>query len=142
MSMVLTPYLMLNGNAAEAIAFYERVLDAKVIFKQTFGDIPNLPEEIVQRTKRDQIAHAVLKIGDSQLLIADTESGEPLQPGNQVTVCITLTQAEQAKELFELLQEGGQIDQPFGETYFSPAYGSITDKFGVTFLVFTMWSKE
>ncbi|MEF2966399.1 glyoxalase/bleomycin resistance/extradiol dioxygenase family protein [Paenibacillus sp. M1] len=142
MKMILTPFLLIDGDAAEAIAFYERVLGAKVLFKQTFGEMPNPPAELLSGPDRERIAHSVLKIGDSQLFVADIASDESLQPGNQVTVCITVAEAEEAEELFELLQEGGRVREPLQATYFSPAYGSVTDKFGVTFLVFTGRSKE
>ncbi|WP_410771147.1 VOC family protein [Fontibacillus sp. BL9] len=142
MNMILTPFLMMDGNAAEAISFYEHVLGAKVLFKQTFGEMPNPPEELLNGPDGKRIAHSVLKIGESQLFVADTDPGELLQQGNQVTVCITLAEAEQAREIFDQLQEDGQVKLPLAPIYFSPAYGIVTDKFGVTFLVFTGGSKE
>jgi PhnB protein len=35
------------------------------------------------------------------------------------------------------LQQGGQVKMPLQETLFSPAYGIVTDKFGVTFQIYT-----
>lgn len=40
-------------------------------------------------------------------------------------------------QIYESLQEGGEVDMPLQETFFSPGYGSVTDKFGVTFQIFT-----
>ncbi|MDU5950647.1 MAG: VOC family protein, partial [Paenibacillus macerans] len=60
----------------------------------------------------------------------------PHQSGTQVTICLTTNDAELAKRMFEALAEGGQINMPLQETFFSPAYGSLTDKFGVTFQIF------
>lgn len=39
MSLRLIPYLVLNGTANKAIAFYEQALDAEVLYKQTFGEM-------------------------------------------------------------------------------------------------------
>lgn len=40
----MNPYLAFNGNAREAIRFYEKALDAKVINFSTFGEMPASPE--------------------------------------------------------------------------------------------------
>lgn len=44
MTLRLIPYLVLNGTASEAIAFYEQALGAEVLYKQTFGEMPENPE--------------------------------------------------------------------------------------------------
>jgi uncharacterized glyoxalase superfamily protein PhnB len=45
--------------------------------------------------------------------------------------------SDRARQYFEALQLGGKILIPSSEVLFSPAYGILTDKFGVTFQVFT-----
>jgi PhnB protein len=35
------------------------------------------------------------------------------------------------------LKQDGQVKMPLQETFFSPAYGIVTDKFGVTFQIYT-----
>ncbi|MED3816005.1 VOC family protein, partial [Priestia megaterium] len=42
-----------------------------------------------------------------------------------------------SKEVFEKLKEGGQIEMPLQETFWSPSYGQVTDKFGVTWQIST-----
>ena len=44
MALRLIPFLMMDGNAKEAIQFYEKSLDAKILFTQTFGDAPENPK--------------------------------------------------------------------------------------------------
>ncbi|ALS25866.1 glyoxalase/bleomycin resistance protein/dihydroxybiphenyl dioxygenase [Paenibacillus sp. 32O-W] len=41
------------------------------------------------------------------------------------------------EKIFEALREGGQVGMPLQETFWSPAYGIVTDKFGVTFHITT-----
>ncbi len=36
----IVPYLLFNGNAAEALAFYAKALNGKILFQQTFGEAP------------------------------------------------------------------------------------------------------
>lgn len=137
MTLRLTPYLMMNGNAKEAIQFYEQALDAKVLFQQSFGDMPENPEFALPEAAKDLVSHAMLKIGESDLMFSDVFPGSPHQIGNQVTICISVKDADQSKQIFEALQEGGQVIMPLQETFFSPGYGIVTDKFGVTFQIYT-----
>ena len=137
MSMGLVPYIMLDGNAREALQFYEKVLGAKVVFQQTFGEGPEDIVSSLPENARERLAHSVLIIGTSELYLADCEPGQRIQSGNKVNICLTASNAEESKQMYEALREGGSEDFPLQPTYFSPAYGMVTDKFGVTFQIFT-----
>lgn len=136
MILLASPLIAMNGEAAEAIAFYEQALGAKVVFKQTFGEMPE-PEEPMNEEVQKRIAHSVLKLGDVEMYVSDKFPDEPHSIGNQVTVCLTVDTAEYAQRLFDALKQEGEVNQPLQPIYFSPAYGVVTDKFGVTFHVFT-----
>jgi PhnB protein len=137
MTLRLIPYLVMNGNAKEAIQFYQKALDAQVLFNQSFGEMPENPEFPLPAEARDLVSHATLQIGETALMFSDTFPGQPHQSGNQVTICISTDDADQARKFFEALQQDGKVEMPLQETFFSPAYGSLTDKFGVTFQIFT-----
>ncbi|MDF2854368.1 MAG: hypothetical protein K0Q87_219 [Neobacillus sp.] len=137
MTLRLIPYLVMNGNAKEAIEFYEKALDAQVLFIQSFGEMPENPEYPLPAEAKDRISHATLKVGETELMFSDTFPGQPHQSGSQVTICISTNDAEKATKMYEALQQGGQVNMPLQETFFSPAYGNITDKFGINFQIFT-----
>lgn len=136
MSVELIPYLIMNGDANEAIQFYEEVLDAKVLFSQSYAEAPD-PEGKIPDEAKDCIMHATIQIGDSVLMLSDTYPGYPHQTGNQVTICISTNEIEKSKRYFEGLSVGGQVELPLQDTGFSPCYGKVADKFGVLFQVFT-----
>lgn len=137
MSTRLIPYIMLEGNAHEAISFYVKALNAKILFKQTFGEGPQDPKHPLTAEKLEWIAHSLLKIGDAELFVADQFPGVSLQAGNKLTICLTTVDAAQARQYYESLSEGGEVILPLEEIHFSPAYGMVKDKFGVYFQVFT-----
>ncbi|WNS76250.1 VOC family protein [Bacillus sp. DTU_2020_1000418_1_SI_GHA_SEK_038] len=137
MSFKFIPYLMMNGNAKEAIDFYEKVFNAEVLGILTFGQMPPNPEFPLPEEAKDLVSHATIKVGDSELMFSDTFPGQPHQIGNQVTICVTLSNPDQSHQIFESLQAGGQVGMPLQKTDFSPAYGVVTDKFGVTFQIYT-----
>ncbi|UFJ41012.1 VOC family protein [Brevibacillus humidisoli] len=137
MALRLTPYLMMDGNAKEAIDFYQQALGAEVLFQQTFGEMPENSEYPLPEEAKERLSHAMVKIGESELMFSDIFPGQPFQAGNQVTICISTDDKEKTKQIYEALQQGGQVNMPLQETFFSPAYGIVTDKFGVTFQIYT-----
>jgi PhnB protein len=137
MTLRLNPYLMMNGNAKEAIDFYGKALDAQVLFSQTFGEMPENPEFPMPANAKDLVAHAMMKVGETDLMFSDTFPGQPHQTGNQVTICISTNDKEKSIQIFDALQQDGQVNMPMQETHFSPSYGIVTDKFGVTFQIYT-----
>ncbi|MDQ0873340.1 PhnB protein [Paenibacillus sp. V4I3] len=137
MSVRLTPYLVMDGTAKEAIQFYEKALEAKVLFTQSFGEMPANPDFPLPAEAKELVGHAMLQVGESNLMFSDTFPGKPLQKGDNVTICITTKDAEKSKQFYEALQQGGQVKMPLQETFFSPAFGEVTDKFGITFQIFT-----
>jgi len=133
----MNPYLVMDGNAKEAIQFYGKALDAQVVMVQTFGEMPANPDFPLPESARDRISHALLKVGETDLMFSDTFPGQPVQSSNQVQICIMTDQVEQAKRIYEALQEGGQVVMPLQETFWSPAYGILADKFGVNWNIST-----
>ncbi|MGE7184473.1 VOC family protein [Peribacillus sp. NPDC006672] len=137
MTMRLSPYLMMNGNAKEAIQFYEKALDAKVLFKQTFGEMPENPEFPLSEEAKELVSHAMLKVGETDLMFSDMFPGQTSQTGDQVTICISTNDIEESKRIFDSLSQDGQVKMPLQEAFFSPAYGIVSDKFGITFQIYT-----
>jgi PhnB protein len=132
---ILIPFPEMNGRAAEAIDFYEKALDAKVVFKLKFEDLPmnkgiELPQE-----KKNWITYATLKIGEAELQLSDEVTSSDNPKGTQVTIVLQTPDKDKAEQYFEALKEGGQVNVPLQPSFFSPAYGNITDKFGVTFRI-------
>lgn len=131
-------YLRLNGNGKEAVKFYENVLDAEVLGVQTYGQLPENPEFTLPDEVKDRVVHAQLKVGNTFLMLSDTFPGQPYQLGSQVDVAINLNDVEKSKEVFEKLQESGEVIMPLQETPWSPSYGQVRDKFGITWQISTL----
>lgn len=138
MILGINPYLVLNGNGQEAVKFYENALDAKVEIVQTFGEMPESTEFSIPVDAKDRLLHAHLKVGNTDLMISDIFPGQPYQIGSQVTVAIRINDIEKSREVFGKLQEGGQVVMPLQETFWSPLYGQVTDKFGVDWQISTL----
>jgi len=131
-------YLRMNGNGKEAVAFYENALEAEILGLQTYGELPENPEFPLPAEAKGRVVHAQLKVGSTFLMLSDTFPGQPYQTGSQVDVAITLNNADKSKAIFQKLQEGGEVIMPLQETPWSPSYGQVKDKFGITWQLSTI----
>lgn len=131
-------YLRLNGNGKEAVKFYENALEAEVLGVQTYGELPENPGFPLPEDAKDRVLHANLRVGNTFLMLSDTFPGQPFEPGSQVDVAITLNDAEKTKEVFEKLQDGGEVTMPLQQTPWSPSYGQVKDKFGISWQISTI----
>ena len=64
-----TPYLFFNGNAAQALALYERTLGAKVEGLQRYGDAPDVVQ--CAELDKERVMHAFVRIGEATLMVSD-----------------------------------------------------------------------
>jgi PhnB protein len=133
--MQVQPYLSFEGRCEEAIDFYKKALGAKVEMLMRFKDAPqgSMPGECGPVLK-DKIMHAALKIGDTTVMASDGRmQGKPAFQG--ISLSLDLKTKDEAERTFKALSEGGQVQQPLIETFFSPAFGMVADRFGVSWMV-------
>lgn len=73
-------------------------------------------------------------------MISDTFPGsnkDPYQFSSPVEIALIVGSTEKAKEVFEKLLQDGKAEMPLQETFWSPCYGQVTDKFGVKWQIST-----
>jgi len=87
--------------------------------------------------KKDWVNYAVLNIGDSELQLTDSVTGGAYEKGTQIMIVVQTDDKEKAAQYFEALRQGGRVNDPLQASFFSPAYGNVTDKFGITFRILT-----
>jgi PhnB protein len=125
----VNPYIMFKGNCQEAIDFYKDALGAELIYSQTWGESP-----MSEPGMEDKIMHASLKIEDSTIMMADgNESDVPAD--SNISLAIGLNDVDKAKKLFGNLSDGGSVTMPLDKTFWAEAFGMLTDKFGVKWMV-------
>lgn len=132
--MSLHPYLFFSGTCKEAMTHYQSVLGGQLEV-MTFADLPSDEEAPPFEVDPSAVMHAALMFGDGDLLMA---SDDPTGDGSGVkgvSLNVTLTDHDEARRIFDALADGGSIDMPMGETFWSPLFGTCTDRFGVSWMV-------
>lgn len=126
----ISPYIVFKGNCREAIEFYKNALGAEGVFTQTVGESP-----MRDMGPAENIMHCTMKVGGSTLMMSDDMRPEPQAGDGNISLAIGLNDPERAKELFENLGKGGSVIMPLQKTYWAEAFGMLTDKFGVKWMV-------
>ncbi|HHO47500.1 MAG TPA: VOC family protein [Desulfobacteraceae bacterium] len=132
--MLVEPYLFFEGRCEEALEFYRRALGAEVTFLMRYRESPD-PASI-KPGMEDKVMHANVRIGDSTIMVSDGLcAGQAAFSGFSLT--IALPGEAETRRLFEALSENGRVEMPLAETFWSPCFGMVTDRFGVSWMVMT-----
>ena len=132
--MQINPYLTFNGHCEQALKFYEQVLGARIDGMMTWGEMPDA-DKFPAETKK-LIMHARLKIGDQELMGADSPPGR-YEPPQGINVAIHLKDPAEGERTFNALAENGKVTMPFQKTFWSPGFGMCVDQFGIPWMVNT-----
>lgn len=133
--MRVEPYLMLSGRTEEALAFYNQAIDAKTVMVMRFDESPDKNHPMPLPPDWDKkILHSAMTVGDTTVMLSDGMSSEAVSFAG-VSLSITADDEIQAKRLFDALAVGGNVFMPLGKTFWSPCFGMLSDKFGVSWMV-------
>ena len=131
-SAKVQPYLFFDGSCEEAIEFYKKALGAQVEMMMRFKESPE--QSMVPPDGGDKIMHASFRIGDSTVMASDGRClGQPAFQGFGLS--LTVRDEAEADRVFGALSDGGQVQMPLTETFFSPRFGMVADRFGVCWMV-------
>jgi PhnB protein len=133
--MKVQPYLNFEGRCEEAIEFYRQALGAKVEMLMRVKDSPEPPPPGSSPPgSENKILHSSLRIGESVIMATDGyNKGAPAFQG--ISLTLEATNTAEAERLFKALSDGGQVHMPLTRTFFSPSFGMLADRFGVSWMV-------
>lgn len=132
--MKATPFLLFDGNCAEAMTFYHSCLGGELTITK-LGDSPMksyLPPE-----KHERIINANLSAGSVEISATDWMASPEFEPvlGNMSAVFLTAERYDELKPVFDKLAQGASKDwfqdlhqMPFG------FYGQFFDRYGVQWI--------
>jgi PhnB protein len=127
------PYLAFDGDCADAMGFYAKVLGGKLDL-MTFGQSPMA--EQTPKSARDKIMHARLALeGNGSLYAGDSPPGMPYQGIHGVSIALNYDSGAQADRVFNALADGGKVTMAIGPTFWAKRFGMVTDKFGCPWIV-------
>lgn len=114
----ITPHIVVKG-AAKAIDFYKAAFGAEELGRHAMPD--------------GSIMHALLKIGDSMLMLNDEfpmmgAKGPQSIGGTSVTLNLYVQDADKAFQ--RAVQAGATVKMPIADMFWGDRYGIVADPFG------------
>lgn len=132
MTINVVTHLNFRGDARAALGFYHSVFggDQMVI---SYADAGNVQDQ----SEADQVMWGQVAAGNGFCVMAyDVPSRMPWSPGeNPFFVSVRGDAAEEVTAYWEKLCEGGSVLQPLAPASWSPLYGMVRDRFGVTWVL-------
>lgn len=126
----IVPYLNFNGNAGEALDFYTKAFDGKVVFQQKFGDSPmDVPADF-----KDKVMHATFQAGSLTIMASDCGPNQSVSPGTNYALSLNFKSVDDIERTFAALSPGAQITMALEDTFWGARFGMLTDKFGINWM--------
>jgi len=129
-----TPFLLFDGNCAEAMTFYHACLGGELTLTK-LGDTPM--KDLFPPEKHDRMINAHLKSGEIELSATDWMASPDFDPvqGNTYAIFVVGDASDELGAVFDKLRDGDNNtrlqelhDMPFG------IYGQFYDKYGVQWI--------
>ena len=132
MTIQTTTHLNFRRQAREALAFYQSVFGGEILIATHSQAYPSFPAD-----EADLVAWGQVESPDGFRIMAfDVPSVRPFDPGiAPIFVSLRGTDAEEMTRYWAGLAAGTTIIQPLGPSGWTPLYGMLTDRFGVTFVL-------
>ena len=130
MTARVTPYLSFDGNAREAMEFYQSIFGGELDIT-TFADLHRAKDP----SQENLVAHSMLRGASGVMLMAsDVPSPEEYRSQGSCSVALGGDKAD-VTEYWSKLSERGTVTVPFAESAWGALHGQCIDKFETAWLV-------
>ena len=126
----INAYLNFNGKCRDAMTFYKECLGGELVM-QKISESPmaaRMPSEMGAK-----ILHSSLT-KDNIVLMGSDMMGNNVVAGNSISLCINCSSDEEVNSFFDSLAKDGKIVEPLHQSFWGATFGSLTDKFGITWI--------
>ncbi|MHA7156135.1 VOC family protein [Arthrobacter sp. TMN-50] len=131
MTTRLNPYLNFQGNAREALTFYQSVFAGELTMS-TFDDYQAARDP----SDAEKIMHGQLETEAGLVLMgADVPSGMKYTEGNNFSVSLSGENEEELRGYWDELSGSGSVTVPMERAPWGDTFGMCTDRYGVDWLV-------
>ncbi len=130
--MAIEVYINFDGNCREAVTYYAEIFKTEKPNIMTFNDGPQNPDFPIPEEAKNRVMHTELTIFGSRVMFSDTFPGWNFVQGNNISITIISNDTEAITNAFHKLKEEGKVGMDLQVTFWSKLYGTVTDKFGIS----------
>ena len=129
MTSRLNPYITFDGNAREAMEFYQSALGGELTMN-TFAEYGD------SGPGGDKIMHANLETPDGlTLMSSDTPPGMEASSGSSISVSLSGDDADKLRGYWEELTQDAEVFMPLEKQVWGDEFGQFKDKFGIQWML-------
>jgi PhnB protein len=126
----VNPYIFFKGNCQEAMNFYKGIFGGEL----TVNSYDDMPDGVPGKEEmKGMLMHAALIGGDVELMGSDTP--EASDKAAKVSISLSGDDEEKLTNIFNKLSEGVEVRFPLKKESWGDTFGSLTDKYGVDWMV-------
>lgn len=130
----ITPYLDFSGRCDEALEFYRKALGAEVEMIMRFNESPTPPPPgMLAPGFEKKVMHASFRVRG--ILLMATDGVDATTKFDGVRLALSVGEEADARRIFDALADGGDVVMPLTQTFWSPCFGMVTDRFGLGWMV-------
>jgi predicted 3-demethylubiquinone-9 3-methyltransferase (glyoxalase superfamily) len=128
MAKAVTPFLMFEGKAEEAMSFYVSLIPgSEIISIARYGpEGPGAEGSVIQ---------ALFSVGGQRVMCIDSPVKHAFTFTPASSLFVDCESEEELERLFAALSEGGGTLMPLGNYGFSRRFGWCNDRFGVSWQI-------
>jgi PhnB protein len=129
------PYLFFKGNCREAMGFYKSIFGGELTIT-TYGDANAVHED----TPAEYLMHASLSGGEINLMASDTSQAS--EKAAKISISLSGDEEPKLTDIFNRLSQDVDVQYPLKKESWGDVFGSVTDKYGIDWLVNISASKQ
>lgn len=133
--MLVETYLFFDGQCAEAMQHYQRVLGGDLQVMRYADAPPDAQCPDMDASSAQRVMHALLKFPQAALMASDVPAGNTYSGIHGVGVTLNYPDLAEARRAFDTLAEGGTVQMPFGPTFWAEGFGMLRDRFGTPWMI-------
>ncbi|MFO1466937.1 MAG: VOC family protein [Steroidobacteraceae bacterium] len=132
----MVAYLGFDGNCAEAMRFYERVLGLGARLEVLVSGADTPMAEQMPAEHRHRIMHARLAFEDGSWLFAgDAPANRAWEGIKGITMTLNYPTTAEAERVFKSLADGGSVGMPIQPTFWAKVCGMVNDRYGTPWII-------
>lgn len=132
--MPISSYLFFKGDCREAMSRYAEILNLPEPDFFTAGAMPPEERANMPGIPDDAVMHCMITYENSILMASDDMSPEAV-PMAGCSVNLTVPTPEEAQRVFDALAMGGEVRMPLMPVFWTKAFGTLTDRYGIRWMV-------
>lgn len=136
--MKIHAYLNFERHTEDAFRFYERILGGTLTEIHRFGSMPQDGGFELTPEQKNLVMHVGLELPGGQMIMGSDMlpgMGPQRVEGNNFSISVHPNTRSEANRIFNALAEGGRITMPIADQFWGDYFGSLTDRFGINWMV-------